>query len=115
MILLAIAAAGFAGAVARYWLSTTIASRFSSAFPRATFLINISGAFALGLLVGSGLPAALRTPLAAGFCGAYTTFSTWMLETVRLSPRTAVLNLVLSTATGLLAAAGGLALGRWLL
>ncbi|HYF91219.1 MAG TPA: CrcB family protein [Symbiobacteriaceae bacterium] len=113
MLLLSIAAAGFAGAVARFWVGTVIARRRPGVFPWATFLINITGAFALGFVAGSGrIPSAVRVPLGAGFLGAYTTFSTWMLESARLHRRLALVNISLSTACGLLAAAAGLFLAR---
>lgn len=111
MLILSIAAAGFAGAVARFWL----AGRGPASFPWWVLFINVSGAFALGLLAGlPDLSASVRVPLGAGFLGAYTTFSTWMLDTVRLSRRRALANLLLSTVTGLAAAAAGLAIARWL-
>ena len=112
MLLLSIAAGGFAGAVARYWLTQR---RGPATFPWAVFCVNVTGAFALGLLAGlPNLASAIRTPLGAGFLGAYTTFSTWMVDTLRLPARQAVANLTLSTVAGLAAAAAGLALGRWL-
>lgn len=115
MLILSIAAAGFVGAVARFWLGTAISERYPARLPWATFLINVSGAFALGLLAGSATMApAVRIPLGVGFLGAYTTFSTWMLETTRLRPRLALLYVAISTVTGLLAAAAGLVTARWL-
>jgi CrcB protein len=97
VIVLALALAGGAGAVARflvsYWLPT----------PYGTLAVNVSGAFALGL-IGENLV------LGTGFVGAYTTFSTWMLETERLSKPAAALNIVGSLALGLAAALLGITL-----
>lgn len=86
-VLIAIGGAG--GAVARFALDTWVSSRIAGAFPWGTLLINVSGSFVLGLLFAltierGVLPADLRPPLMIGFLGAFTTFSTWMLESVRL-------------------------------
>lgn len=97
MNVIALALAGGAGAVARF----LIASRLP--VPYGTLAVNVSGAFALGL-IGENLV------LGTGFVGAYTTFSTWMLETERLSKPAAALNIVGSLALGLAAAQLGIAL-----
>lgn len=119
MILLAIAAGGFGGAVARYWVSRMVAERIGSAFPWGTFAVNISGSLLLGILVGLALRGAAVAPLwtlggGTGFLGAYTTFSTWNLESIQLADRhdlrNALLNLGLSTLAGL----GAAGLGLWL-
>lgn len=123
MLLLSIAAAGFCGALARFWLGGYIAQKTESAFPWGTFAINISGAFALGLLTGLASRTAFVTPqvravFGTGLLGAYTTFSTWTLETVRLiqsgSYRLAALNVISSATAGLLAAGCGLTLAAYL-
>lgn len=112
---------GFLGAVARYWLGGYIQSRYGGAFPLGTFVINVSGSLALGFLATAGfstgaLPPALRTAVAVGFLGAYTTFSTWSVETLRLveagSYLLAGLNVVGSAVAGLAGAWLGLVLGR---
>lgn len=111
---------GFVGANARYLLGGWIAARFGAAFPYGTFLINSTGSFILGLIMGTleghVLSPAVRLALAIGFVGAYTTFSTWTYETIRLiengSLLPATLNVVGSLLIGLLAAVGGLATGR---
>lgn len=113
-----IGAAGAAGAVARYLLDALIQDRASGPFPWGTFVINMSGSFLLGLLTGAalyhGFPATPKIILGTGFCGAYTTFSTWTFESVRLveegSTTEAFLNAGLSLAIGLCAAGAGLAL-----
>jgi CrcB protein len=92
-----VALAGGAGAVARF----LIAARLP--IPYGTLLVNITGAFALGL-IGENLV------LGTGFVGAYTTFSTWMLETERLSKPAAALNILGSLALGLAAAQLGITL-----
>ena len=80
-----IALGGAGGAVTRYAVDSWVTARLGSAFPYGTLLINVSGSFLLGLLFAvilerGVLPAELRPPLTIGFLGAYTTFSTWMLE-----------------------------------
>ncbi|GFH38379.1 fluoride efflux transporter CrcB [Streptomyces pacificus] len=86
--LLGVGAAAALGAVARYLLDQYVQYRRPGAFPRGTWLVNISGSFALGLVVGlgarHGLPEQVLTIVGAGFCGAYTTFSTFSHELVRL-------------------------------
>jgi CrcB protein len=111
---------GFVGANARYLLGGWVATRFGSAFPYGTLVINVTGSFVLGLIAGTleghTLPPAVRLALAIGFVGAYTTFSTWTYETVRLiqsgSWLLAILNTAGSLFIGLVAAVGGLVTGR---
>jgi fluoride exporter len=119
--LLLIALAGALGAVSRVLVDAAISAGLGSAFPFGILIVNVTGAFAVGLLaaliVERGLlPADLRGPLLAGFLGAYTTFSTLMLDSLRLAEGgasgQAALNLVGSFVLGLLAVAAGLALGR---
>jgi fluoride exporter len=111
---------GFAGALARYWLANAIAARAGVVFPYGTFAINVSGSFALGLLIGlleqQAVPPLTRLALGTGFLGAYTTFSTFTYETMRLieegSLLLAGLNVVGSVVLGLGASFAGLAAGR---
>ena len=108
--------AGAAGALARYLVTRAVQARTRSALPWGTFVVNVTGSFVLGVLTGAGLHHGLaetpRIVLGVGFCGAFTTFSTLAVETVRLvetgSPGAALRNLVGSTASGLIAAAAGL-------
>ena len=121
MTLALIAAGGAVGAVSRYLVDSAILDRFAGAFPIGILVVNVSGAFAVGLLaaliVDRGvLPADLRAPLMVGFLGAYTTFSTLMVDSWRLIedglPLLALGNLVGSVAIGLVAVVAGLWLGR---
>lgn len=119
LILLCVAAGGFVGAPARFAVDRLVADRIENDFPFGTFLINCSGSFVLGFLAGLELgghvPVLVKALLGTGFCGAYTTFSTWCYETVRLLEEgeylEAFLNASVSMVVGLLAAAGGIALG----
>ena len=106
-------------APARYLLDAAVSHRLAGAFPWGTFLVNVTGSllfgFVTGLALGHDLGRTLRIVLGTGFCGAYTTFSTFGYETVRLVEDGA-LNEALRNALGTLAAGGvaaavGLALG----
>lgn len=121
MALLLIGVGGFAGAVARYVVDGAVAERTGGGFPWGTLAINVSGSFVLGLLFAMSaeraiLPADIRGPLMIGFLGAYTTFSTFMLESWRLIESgawtQAVANLGGSIALGLVAVFLGLTVGR---
>lgn len=81
MIALLIAAAGGLGAASRLVVDGLVRHRVSSTFPWATILINVTGSFLLGLLVGAGASDRWHGVLGIGFLGGYTTFSTASLET----------------------------------
>jgi CrcB protein len=107
--------------VSRYAVDTWVSERAASAFPWGTFVVNTTGSFVLGLLFALAidralLPADVRLPVMVGFVGAYTTFSTLMLETWRLVEGGAMLlalaNLAASVVVGLIALVLGLAAGR---
>lgn len=80
MELLLIGIGGAAGSVARYKLGKLITQRSKSTFPVGTFIINITGAILLGLVLGLDPGKDMRLLFADGFLGAYTTFSTFMYE-----------------------------------
>jgi CrcB protein len=114
--------AGATGTAARFALSEWATKRWPGTFPLATLLINVTGAFALGLLMtaggaGSALAQA-RLVLGTGFLGGYTTFSTLSYDTHSLyrsgQIRAAWLNALGSLAIGLAAAALGIAIGTLL-
>ena len=100
------------GAPARYLLDRFVQSRHSSDFPWGTLTVNVVGCFLIGFFVGT----AWMPLLGVGFCGGLTTYSTFSYETVKLLEteryRLALLNVVVSVALGLGAAALGLALSR---
>jgi len=111
---------GFLGANARYFIGGWVATRVGSIFPYGTLLINASGSFVLGVLMGlvetSIVSPTVRLGLGIGFLGAYTTFSTFSYETLRLAEDGSMLlagaNAVGSVTISLLAALAGLLLGR---
>lgn len=117
---LAVAAGGALGSVAR-WLLTAACQRWLPTFPAGTLLVNSLGSFAAGavlawLLHGPEWPPLLRLFVVTGLLGGLTTFSAFSLETTRLwlegSPRLALLNLGLNLGLGLLAVALGYGLLR---
>lgn len=104
---------GGAGAVARVLLDGAVTRRVGARLPWGTLAVNVVGAFALGLLVRGGLDGGPLFLAGGGAIGAFTTFSTWMVETTALARggrrRAAALNLLLGIGAGLAAAA----LGWW--
>ncbi|WP_255507325.1 fluoride efflux transporter CrcB [Mycolicibacterium sp. 018/SC-01/001] len=115
LVWLGVTVLGGLGALARFTVDKAVSRRIGRPFPFGTLVVNISGAFLLGLLAGAALPAHLALLLGTGFVGSYTTFSTWMLETQRLAEErqlaSALANIAGSVAAGLLAAWLGQRLG----
>ncbi|WP_323747705.1 fluoride efflux transporter FluC [Catenulispora rubra] len=119
-VLAAIAAGGALGGPARYGLGLAFPTA-PHTFPATTFAINVTGSFVLALLMVFILDiwppnAYVRPFFCVGFLGAYTTFSTWMVDTDHLLAAgaygTAAANVFLSLAAGIAATSLGLSLGR---
>jgi len=110
-----VAVLGALGALARFLLDSAVASRIGGDFPFGTLAVNGSGALVLGLLVGLALEGDAYLLAGTATVGAYTTFSTWMLETHRLGeegePALLFANIVISAGIGLGAAVLGRAIG----
>jgi CrcB protein len=104
---------GGIGSVLRFLVDRTVARRVGRPFPFGTLTVNISGAALLGFLGGLALSKEVALLAGTAFVGAYTTFSTWMLETQRLGEErqtwAAAANIVVSVALGIAAAF----LGQW--
>jgi CrcB protein len=111
---------GFVGAVTRYLLGGWVTARLGPGFPYGTFAINVTGSFVLGTIMGALeghiVAPVIRLAAAVGFVGAYTTFSTFTYETLRLleegSFLLAAANVGGSVLTGLVFGALGLVTGR---
>ncbi len=108
---------GAIGAPIRYLLDGFVQDRVSGVFPWGTFVINATGSLLLGVITGLALYHGLgdlpKIAIGTGFCGAYTTFSTFSYETLQLveegSVGLAAGNALGSVGVGLAAAALGLA------
>jgi CrcB protein len=81
---IAVGLLGALGAHARFSLAGVITARRPSRIPLGTFVVNLTGGFMLGLLVGLSVTDETLLVLGSGFLGSYTTFSTWMVEAERL-------------------------------
>lgn len=110
-----VALIGGVGAVCRFMVDKRVQQRVSRPFPVGTLVVNISGAWLLGFIGGLALSPHAALLAGTAFVGAYTTFSTWMLETQRLAEERqmwpAVANIVISMALGLAAAWLGQTMG----
>ena len=88
-VVVAIAVGGAAGALSRYGLDNLIERHSESVFPWATFMINATGCLVVGFIIAALVdrqhaPYWLRAGLVVGFCGGYTTFSTFAQESLDL-------------------------------
>lgn len=105
---------GGVGSVLRFVVDRAVARRVAQPFPFGTLAVNVSGAALLGLLGGLALSRDAALLVDTAFVGAYTTFSTWMLETQRLGEErqtwAAIANIVVSVVLGMAAAL----LGQWI-
>jgi fluoride exporter len=106
-VVIAVGVLGGAGAIARFLVDSAVSRRAGRAFPFGILAVNLSGAFALGVLAGRALHGDADLLAAGGLIGAYTTFSTWVFDSERLGeegrPRAAALNLAGSLVLGLAA------------
>ncbi len=109
---------GGAGSVLRFLADGAVGSAAGRDFPLGTLVVNVSGAVLLGLITGLALGHDQALLAGTAAVGSYTTFSTWMLETQRLTEerqhRQAAVNVIASLAAGLAAAALGRLLGTHL-
>ena len=113
------------GGTARFWLSGFVARRVGETFPWGTTVVNVSGAFLLGILAASAASHGIFADVkpwqfaAIGILGTYTTVSSFSLQTLALARNGEMMraagNMVLSLSLCLLAVAGGFAAGRYVL
>ncbi len=116
LLALAVGVVAGVGAACRYVADQVISHRHHSVLPWGTITINVTGSFVLGLTTGlashHGLSMTAATIIGSGFCAGFTTFSTWMWETIALSETGALvgaaINVLATLAVGLAAAALGL-------
>ena len=114
--------AGGLGSAARYLIGQWAATVLGVAFPYGTMIVNLSGCFALGMVVQLAIAGEwhsdVRAALAAGFLGGFTTYSSFNQETLTLltggAAGAAILNVAITLAGGLAAGALGLTAGRLL-
>jgi len=113
--ILALAALGGAGALARHLTVFAVAQRSGDRFPLGTLSVNLAGSLILGLLVGAGVTGTTLTLLGAGLLGSYTTFSAWIADSDGIArqhrPQAAAVNIFLSLFAGLAALIIGRAAG----
>lgn len=117
---LAVGAAGFVGAVARYMVAMLF-GRLNVVFPVGTMVINLTGSLFLGWFLtyctSRSIPDTAKLAIGTGFVGAYTTFSTFMYESSRLADDglglEALVNLLGSLVLGILAVRLGILIAHW--
>jgi fluoride exporter len=115
----AVAALGGAMAIARFLVDSTVSARLGGrmlggTFPVGTLAVNLSGALVLGIFAGAALSGSAYTILAGGGIGAYTTFSTWMLESHRAGEGGDARVLWANIAVSLVAGLAAVAFGHWI-
>lgn len=120
MMILFLSLAGGLGAIARFVVDGVVSRHNPFRLPIGTMIINITGSFALGVLVGwaahsaSDVPDQMRVVLGTGFCGGYTTFSTASVETMRLWLAGKAGSGAASALVTLVGSLGAALLGMWL-
>ena len=118
LVVLGIGLVGGVGAIGRFLLDAAVSQRAGRGFPWGTLAVNLSGALALGLLVGAEVGGDGLRLIGTGMLGAYTTFSTWMFESQRLAEdgelRRGLLNLLGSLVLGVAVVWLGREIGGWL-
>jgi len=112
---------GFFGAISRYFVSELVYTFIGTGLPYGTLAVNLVGSFLLGIvaqlgLSGDLLPDSVNSFVGIGFLGAFTTFSTFSVQTLELlesgSPLKALLNISLNIILCLIGAWSGFTLGR---
>ena len=103
---------GACGALLRFFVDGVVAGRIGRDFPLGTLVVNVSGALALGLVVGLGFSGDRLVLVGTATLGSYTTFSTWMLETQRLAEAGELGNAAGNALISLVVGLGAAALGR---
>lgn len=119
--LLIIGCGGFLGAISRFLVSELVYVFIGTGLPYGTLVVNLTGSFLLGIVAqlgisGDFLPDSANSFIGIGFLGAFTTFSTFSVQTLELlesgSPIKALLNIFLNIVLCLIGAWGGFTIGR---
>jgi fluoride exporter len=119
--LILVGTGGFLGSISRFLASRFVQEHLPVAFPYGTFFVNISGCLLIGIIYGISEKSSLLTTgwkmfLAVGFCGGFTTFSTFANENLALLRDGAILHFtlytVLSVILGIMATFSGVVLTR---
>lgn len=118
--LLLVGLGGFLGSISRYLVKVVMDKYISETFPYATLSVNLIGCFMIGLLFGwlqrGNIGDNTWLILATGFCGAFTTFSTFALENNMLldnkQPASSIVYMIISIVVGLLLCRAGIILAR---
>ena len=113
---LLVAIGGFIGSLARYWVSGWVQNLNGGEFPFGTLAVNVSGSFVLGMVMTLALERGLLNPdirllLSTGFCGGYTTMSTFSYETMALLQTGSTTNAVANIGVTLVTCLGSAWLG----
>jgi len=122
--LLLVGIGGFFGSASRYFLAKTIDDNITRIFPYGTLTVNVAGSFLLGVIYALALkkvsnPEVVSLVLGVGFCGGFTTFSTFAWENMALLQQKGLTDSILYSATslvlGLLAVWGGFSIVKLIL
>ena len=122
LTLLIIATLGAVASVARFWVSTVVQQQAGASFPWGTFAVNAAGCLFFGFVWSifekrTSWDPHIRMMILAGFAGAFTTFSTFAFDTVRLLEQSsyglAFLNVLGQSALGIGLVILGIAMGKW--
>jgi CrcB protein len=117
--LLLVGLGSFCGGALRYYISMLMRSACSQCFPFATLSVNLAGCLLIGLLLGAFSRCGVQSNswsllLTVGFCGGFTTFSTFASESLQMLQNGHILNLVIYIATSVIIGIALVALGYWL-
>ncbi|MQX37002.1 fluoride efflux transporter CrcB [Roseospira navarrensis] len=118
-LLIAVAAGGAVGAIARYTVTSAVPRWLGHGFPWGTVVVNVAGSLLMGLLIDImarrwSAPPEARVFLVTGVLGAFTTFSTFSLDVVTLYERGALMAAALYVAGSVIAGVLALFAGMWL-
>lgn len=114
LVWVGVALLGALGAVSRFRVDSLVSSRLPSDFPLGTLTVNLTGSIGLGVMIGVAVPQRVALLLATGFAGGFTTFSTWMVESVRLGEVGDVVLLLRNLWLSMFAGVGFVAAGFYL-